>query len=336
MASQARDRVTISQGDKILLMPVAIMAHNEERSIKKAVNSALSQEGPKGYFVKVVVVANGCTDKTEEIVRNLEMQHLEQVVLLSIKEKGKTKAINRAITYFNELSKGGCSIPCIIFLDADCEFIGNDALINFMQWFEQKPELCAIGADCLPDVFFDQRKDIVAEIYRAIYGLGRFVRINSISGMCYGIRFDVLKKIEFPDFQFAEDMFVSARLDGWFLKDRNIQIVFKTPSNFNREISRRTRQEISAQRYHEYYSSLRNKRGKVKLLEGSLGEDFRWWGGASDDRILKRWLHLRGIKPKLLAGVYICVLLVARIRARRALQRLRKNSGMDYWKVTSR
>ena len=229
------------------LLPLAIMAHNEERSIENAVKSAVNQESPEGYFVKVVVVANGCIDKTEEIVRSLKMQHPEQVVLLSIKEKGKTKAINRGIAYFEELAQDGFSIPCIVFLDADCEFIGNQALINFMHRFEQKPELCAIGADCLPDVFFNARKDIVADTYRAIYGLGAYARINSISGMCYGIRFDVLKKIEFPDFQFAEDMFVSARLEGWFFKDRNIQIVFKTPSNFSRELSRRTRQEISTQ-----------------------------------------------------------------------------------------
>jgi glycosyltransferase involved in cell wall biosynthesis len=322
--------------DSTILLPIAIMAHNEEKSIQQAVNSALSQEGPVGYLVKVVVVANGCTDRTEEIVRGLEKQHPKQVVLVSIQEKGKTKAINKAITYFDDLSKGGYAIPCIIFLDADCEFVGNQALINLMQRFEEKPELRAIGADCLPDVFFNQRKDVVAEIYRGIYGLGRSLRINSISGMCYGIRFDVLKKIEFPDFQFAEDMYVSARLDGWFLKDRNVQIVFKTPSNFSREITRRTRQEISAQRYHEYYATLRNKRGRVKLFEGSLGEDFRWWGGASDDQVFKKWLHMRGLKPKLLVGVYIFELLVARIRAKRALQRLRKNSGLDYWSVSSR
>lgn len=41
------------------------MAHNEEHSIERGVQSALSQEEPRGYFVKVVVVANGCTDRRQ-------------------------------------------------------------------------------------------------------------------------------------------------------------------------------------------------------------------------------------------------------------------------------
>ena len=314
------------------LLPVAIMAHNEERSIEQAVNSALSQEDPQGCLVKVLIVANGCTDKTEEIVRSLEKQHPEQVVLLAIKEKGKTKAINRAIANFDELSRDGYSIPCIVFLDADCEFLGNGALINFMNRFEQKTELCAIGADCVPDVFFNSRKDIVAEMYRAIYGLGRSVRINSISGMCYCIRFDVLKKIDFPDFQFAEDMFVSARLDGWFLKERNIQIVFKTPSNIRRELLRRTRQEISTRRYHDYYSYLKRKGVRVCLFKKPLGDDYRW-SGATADHIVKLWLRLKGFKPKLLVMVYVLITLWAKIKAYRALKKMRKNGDLDYWKV---
>ena len=237
------------------------MAHNEEKVIQKAVENALSQNIPVGYSVKVVVVANGCSDRTEEIVKGLEEQNPNRVVLVSMTEKGKTRAINRAIKFFDQISNNDLQIPYVIFLDADCEFLGKDVLINFINRFEQNPQLCAVGADCLPDVFFNSRKDIVAEIYRATYRLGQSVKINSISGMCYGIRLDILKKIDFPDFQFAEDMFVSSRLDGHFLKDRNIKIVFKTPSDLRSEIKRRTRQEISTRRYHEYYSYLKKKGG---------------------------------------------------------------------------
>lgn len=252
------------------------MAHNEERSIEKAVHSALSQEEPHGYSIKVVVVANGCSDRTEEIVKELEEQNPNRVVLVSMTEKGKTRAINRAIRFFDEISNADPSIPYVIFLDADCEFLGKEALINFVNRFEENPELCAVGADCLPDVLFNTRKDFVAEIYKAIYELGRSIRINSISGMCYSIGLDVLKKIEFPDFQFAEDMFVSARLDGHFLKDRDIKIVFKTPYGFTNEIHRRTRQEISTQRYRRYYSYLKKKGVRVSLFENVLS-GVRWF-----------------------------------------------------------
>jgi len=202
--------VPVTKEDSSKLLPIAIMAHNEEKVIQKAVENVLSQNIPVGYLVKVVVVANGCNDRTEEIVKGLEEQNPNRVALVSMTEKGKTKAINRAIKFFDQISNNDLKIRYVIFLDADCEFLGKDVLINFINRFEQNPRLCAVGADCLPDVFLNSRKDIVAEIYRSTYTLGQSVKINSISGMCYAIRLDILKKIDFPDFQFAEDMYVSS------------------------------------------------------------------------------------------------------------------------------
>jgi len=308
------------------------MAHNEEKVIQKAVENVLSQNTPIGYSVKVVIVANGCSDRTEEIVKGLEKQNPNRVVLISMTEKGKTRAINKAIRFLDEISNNDLQIPYVIFLDADCELLGKEVLTNFINRFEENPQLCAVAADCVPDVFFNTRKDIVAEIYRANYTLGQSVKINSISGMCYAIRLDILKKIDFPDFQFAEDMFVSSRLNGHFLKDRNIKIVFKTPSHLRSEIKRRTRQEISTQRYHEYYSYLKRKGVRVSLFEKPLGDDYRWWG-ATDDHIIKVWFGLKGIKPKFLIMIYSLISLLAKIGANHAIRNMKRQGESDYWKV---
>ena len=152
--------------------------------------------------------------------------------------------------------------------------------------------------------------------------MSQSVKINSISGMCYAIRLDILKRIDFPDFQFAEDMYVSSRLDGHFFKDRNIKIVFKTPSHLRSEIKRRTRQEVSAQRYHEYYSYLKRKGVRVKMFEKPLADDYRWWG-ATDNHIIKVWFGLEGIKPKFLVMAYALITLWAKIKARRTLTKIK-------------
>jgi len=314
------------------LLPVAIMAHNEEKVIQKAVESVLDQTNPTGYSVKAVVVANGCCDRTEEIVNDLENRHPNKVILVSIKEKGKTVAINRAISYFDELSKNALLIPYVIFLDADCEFNGKEALINFVNRFEQNPGLCAVGADCLPDVFYNTRKDLVAKVYRATYGLSKTVKVNSISGMCYGIRFDILKKIDFPEFQFAEDMFVSARLNGWFYKDRNIQIIFKTPLDLQTEIKRRSRQEISTQRYHKYYLYSKQKGMRVELFGEPLSEEYMWWG-ATDNGMIKKWAKTKTLRAKTLLGIYFLIRLWAKMRARNTIRKMQNNEKTDYWKV---
>jgi glycosyltransferase involved in cell wall biosynthesis len=314
------------------ILPVAIMAHNEEKVIEKAITSVLGQRIPTGYSIKVLVSANGCCDRTEEIVTLKGKEHPDKVDLVSIKEKGKTKAINSAIKFLDRLVSHGSKIPYVIFLDADCEFVGKEVLINFNKRFELNPQLCAVGADCVPDVVLESRKDIVAEIYKATYTLGQSLKINSISGMCYGVRLEALKKIEFPDFQFAEDMYVSSRLDGWFLRDKGIKIIFKTPSNFMLELRRRTRQEISTRRYHEYYSYLERKGIKVCLFEKPLGDDYRWWG-AKDDHLIKAWFKSKGIKPKYCVIAYALITLWAKIKARYTLTKMKENEDLNYWKV---
>jgi len=315
------------------LLPIAIMAHNEEKVISKAIKSALSQDTPVGYLSKVVVVANACTDRTEEIVSGMAEKCPNRVQLVSIIEKGKTRAINEAIKLFDEMSVSGLKIPYIIFLDADCEFIGSEALLSFVKPFENNPLLCAIFANCVPDVCSNSRKDIVSELYRAIHSLAQSIKINSISGMCYAIRFEILKRIDFPDFQFAEDMYVSSRLNGRFYKDPNINIVFKTPADMLSEINRRVRQEISSQRYREYYSYLKKKGIRVELFHKSLGDDYRW-GRSSGNNFLEAWHRLKNIKNKVLVMICALIRIYARIKAHKALRGIIKDVGLDYWIVS--
>ncbi|MBN2034243.1 MAG: glycosyltransferase family 2 protein [Deltaproteobacteria bacterium] len=308
------------------------MAHNEEKVIQKAVQSGLTQKTPSGFTVQIVVVANGCSDRTEEIVKELEDRNPQGVVLVSIKDKGKTKAINRAIAYFAELSRKDLLIPYVIFLDADCQFLGEDVLINFINRFEHTPQLCAVGANCLPDVLFNKRHDLVSNTYRAISNFGDLLKINSISGMCYAIKYDTLAKINFPNIQFNEDMYVSSRLDGWFFRDKHIKVVFTTPYNLSHELKRRTRQEVSTQRYHQYYSSLKQKGIMVRLYEKPLNDDYRWLG-PGDNHAFRMFFSLKGIKSKFFLTGYGLTRLWAKINAYYILKSVNKNQETDFWEV---
>ena len=314
------------------LLPIAIMAHNEEKVIRRAVESVLSQKTPVGYLVKVVVVANGCSDRTEEIVKLLAEHNPSRVELVSIKEKGKTKAINKAIKYFEQISNTDCLIPYVIFLDADCQFVGNEVLLNFIKQFESNPYLCAVGANCIPDVLMNSRKGIVSEMYKAIYRLGESLKYNSISGGCYCIRIDILKKLDFPEFQLAEDMYISSKLNGWFMRDKNIEVAYETPFDLLSEINKRIRQEISTRRYQEYYADLKKRGIKFELFEEPLGSDYRWVG-VMDNHIIKSWLNLNDVKTKLYVILYFLIRQYVKIRAYQALKKIRDNVNHDYWKI---
>jgi glycosyltransferase involved in cell wall biosynthesis len=314
------------------LLPIAIMAHNEEKVIRFSIESALRQETPPGYTTKVVVVANGCCDETEKVVASLQSEYPEQVILLSMKEKGKTIALNRSISYLAGLCEAGEQIPYVVHFDADCEFHGTGSLVSFVQRFAENPLLCAVGATCLPDVFFNSRDDIVADIYRSTYSLGKTLKINSLSGMCYCIKMEVLQQINFPEFPIAEDMFLSARLDGWFMRDNAIEVIFKTPRDLSSEIKRRERQEISTLRYHRYYSHLKRNGVCVSLFGKILSDEYRWQR-SKGNKVVREWLKLEGIKSRIFFVGYLMIRQWSKFKAQYEIRKMKRSGSSDYWKV---
>ncbi|HEY3352845.1 MAG TPA: glycosyltransferase [Polyangia bacterium] len=313
----------------LCVLPVAIMAHDEEECIGNAVESVLQQRVPAGFATRVVVVANACSDRTEPVVRGLAARFPHRIVLLPVATKGKTVAIQQAIRFLEEVDARRAA-PFVVFLDADCEFADRDVLRRLLRNLRARPELCAVGARVRPDVVRNARTDVVAEMYRAVDRLAAGVRSNRISGMCYGIRLDVLRQIAFPALQLAEDMFVSARLDGWFATDPSATVLFRTPTDLRSEITRRTRQEVSTRRYRDYYAHLTRAGVRVKLRDGALGGEYRW-RGASAVALMGTWLAQPGLKPKLLAASSALVLLGAHARAYGMMRALRRDEKLDYW-----
>jgi glycosyltransferase involved in cell wall biosynthesis len=311
------------------VLAVAIMAHNEEQCIGDAIESVFTQHAPAGFAVHVLVVANACTDGTAVIVRDRARYHPRRVVLLTEATKGKTVAIQRALRFL-ERSRLRRALPYVVFLDADCQFAHPEVLANLVRRLEAQPELGAVAAQVRPDVLSNARTDLVAEMYRAVYRLAGDLSVNTISGMCYGIRFGELRRIDFPAMQLAEDMFVAARLDGWFATDPGATVLFRTPRDLGAEIARRARQEVSTRRYEEYYERLTREGVRVKLREGALGGEYRWHG-ASNGGLLRTFLAQPGLRPKLLLATSALVLMAARVRAGQTLRALRQNGDLDYW-----
>jgi cellulose synthase/poly-beta-1,6-N-acetylglucosamine synthase-like glycosyltransferase len=90
---------------------IGISAYNEEKNIAASINSALkSQPSP----MEVIVVASGCTDNTEGVVKEIGRKE-KKVKLISEKvRKGKGSAINLILKH----AKG----KFIVMTDADLTF----------------------------------------------------------------------------------------------------------------------------------------------------------------------------------------------------------------------
>jgi len=60
----------LKMAQKIIKVSIGIMAYNEEANIGRLLARLLEQRTQKVKIEKILVVASGCTDRTEDIVRH--------------------------------------------------------------------------------------------------------------------------------------------------------------------------------------------------------------------------------------------------------------------------
>jgi biofilm PGA synthesis N-glycosyltransferase PgaC len=75
-------------------LSMGIMAYNEEGNIGRLIRSVLNQAFVHGRLEEVFVVASGCTDGTEGIVRNFTREDHRIRLLRQSRREGKASAIN--------------------------------------------------------------------------------------------------------------------------------------------------------------------------------------------------------------------------------------------------
>lgn len=96
---------------------VVISAFNEEREIEHTLINKLAQEYPADRL-GVIVVSDGSTDRTDEIVRGFAEANPERVTFLRQEPRqGKTQAINTALSH--------ASAEIVVFADANSIYAPN-------------------------------------------------------------------------------------------------------------------------------------------------------------------------------------------------------------------
>jgi cellulose synthase/poly-beta-1,6-N-acetylglucosamine synthase-like glycosyltransferase len=98
-------------------LTVVISAFNEEREIESTVVNKLSQDYPSDRL-EVIVVSDGSTDRTDEIVRDLADRNQGRLRLLRQEPRqGKTQALNLALCH--------TSADIVVFADANSIYAPN-------------------------------------------------------------------------------------------------------------------------------------------------------------------------------------------------------------------
>ena len=103
-------------------MPIAcstgIMAHNEENNIGQLLKAVVSQRTEVASLTEIIVVASGCTDKTESIVREWTTRDSRISLVVQQRREGKASAVNHFLAKAREKIVVLCSADLLPEPDA--------------------------------------------------------------------------------------------------------------------------------------------------------------------------------------------------------------------------
>jgi len=73
---------------------IGVMAYNEEQNIGRLLQALIDQRLSNCHIVEIIVVASGCTDRTEAIVKEFTAREARIELVVQEKREGKASAIN--------------------------------------------------------------------------------------------------------------------------------------------------------------------------------------------------------------------------------------------------
>ncbi|MDO8647958.1 MAG: glycosyltransferase [Candidatus Diapherotrites archaeon] len=248
-------------------LSLGIPAYNEEESIERMLSSVfkstLWRQTPPGMR-EVMVCCNGCTDKTEEIVRKISAQHLNGELKVMASAPGKVNAWNALVKRMDRRAK------VLFFADADV-LVHRTAFENLRNAFSGKIVIAASRV-----VPVGKPKSIV------LRGMGRLEKkaavpeLPEVIGMLYGIRRDFAESVKMPHNIINDDGFLEA-VAG---KERTAFVssakVYYQPARTLRDwIKQKTRVYAGRRQLFEM--------GLTKVLPGS-------WTNQESRRSLREWI----------------------------------------------
>jgi glycosyltransferase involved in cell wall biosynthesis len=93
---------------------VGVLVHNEDPTIETCLSAILAEQEGRTTVQSVLVIASGCTDKTEEIVRSVAAKDRRLRLVVESERSGKASALNILLRHSSE--------PFVVILGGDVVF----------------------------------------------------------------------------------------------------------------------------------------------------------------------------------------------------------------------
>ncbi len=169
---------------------VGICAYNEEQNIGKLLANILNHQ-TRHHLAEIIVVASGCTDRTNEIVQQWTQKDPRVKLIVEAERKGKYSAVNLVLA--NNQSE------ILVMTDADC--LWQDNAIDYMLPNFDKLK---VGAVCGRTIPINPKNSgfwgYLAHFRYKLFDWGAVIQCHEnrfchLSGYLYAVRKEIIDKI---------------------------------------------------------------------------------------------------------------------------------------------
>ena len=258
-----------------IFLSIGIMAWNEADSICTTLASLFQQSvfeklAARGRQCEIICIANGCTDRTAEVVRELfarmEREHPHSDAfstrVVEIEIPGRNNAWNR---FVHDFSAPDTEFICL--MDADIIFRNRDTLHSLVETLERDTHAQVSAGRHYKDVFFKRNKSWGDRLSLATSNMTGTIA-GGFSGQLYCLRASIVKNIRLPrDLGATDDGFLKAIICSDFLTDEvdpsriaiapDAEIIYEAYVSFHDILNNQMRQMIGQTGVHVLLGYLR-------------------------------------------------------------------------------
>lgn len=240
---------------------VFVSAYNEENNIKNFLNSVLKQSEKNYNLDKIVVISDGSTDKTTNVVESLKSRKIK---LIKCKKRiGKSSHLN--YIYKNLKSE------YLIQSDADVIFGTVDLIEIIVKTMEENPKIVMCGGNPTPlksKTFIEKAINSTTKVYHQLRVIVRNSENPfSADGRLLAFRKKFIKNVKVPNDMIANDAFVyfickTKNLTYKFIK--KAVVYYRSPQTIRDQIKQNSRFRAAPIRFKKYFSAeLINREYKI-------------------------------------------------------------------------
>lgn len=227
---------------KLPTLSIGIPAYNEEKNIGNMIESVLKQRGESFVLEKILVVLDGCTDNTLEVVESIAKKDRRIKVMHDGKRTGKATRLNQ-IYKLNKSQLIG-TFDADILLERDCE------LEIMVQEFLKNKNVNVVSARQLPlpsNTWMGKFSDASFMILQTASMMWRNGNnIHSLQGSSSLIKASFARLIHMPKDTVCDQgyLYISAIRNGraGFKFSKKTRVIFRSLSTFSdwRKLGART------------------------------------------------------------------------------------------------